>query len=76
MEKQFARSDLYLFELLQNAVDDGASIVEFALRKNALHVTHNGRQFTPLDVLGLSSVGKISKRTDVPIGLLRGEITL
>ena len=28
LEKQFARSDLYLFELLQNAVDEGARRVE------------------------------------------------
>lgn len=25
LQKQFPRNDLYLFELLQNAVDDGAS---------------------------------------------------
>ena len=25
LEKQFPRADLYLFELLQNAVDDGAT---------------------------------------------------
>ena len=29
LEKQFPRNDLYLFELLQNAVDDGASHVVF-----------------------------------------------
>ena len=61
LEKQFARSDLYLFELLQNAVDDGATVVEFTMRDNVLHVTHNGRPFTPLDVLGLSSVGLSTK---------------
>ena len=73
LEKQFARSDLYLFELLQNAVDDGATVVEFSLKQpptnnsnqNAttasLQMTHNGRSFTPLDVLGLSSVGLSTK---------------
>ena len=72
LEKQFARSDLYLFELLQNAVDDGATVVEFSLKqpqinKNktpttaSLQMTHNGRSFTPLDVLGLSSVGLSTK---------------
>jgi hypothetical protein len=48
----------YLFELLQNAVDDGASGVSFRLREGgapALLFAHNGREFTPLDVLGLVS---------------------
>ena len=31
LEKQFARSDLYLFELLQNAVDEGARRVEVTM---------------------------------------------
>ena len=61
LEKQFARADLYLFELLQNAVDDGANMVRFAVKDQSLQVSHNGRQFTPLDVLGLSSVGLSTK---------------
>ena len=61
LEKQFGRSDLYLFELLQNAVDDGATVVEFALGDSSLQLQHNGRSFTPLDVLGLSSVGLSTK---------------
>jgi hypothetical protein len=63
LEKQFGRSDLYLFELLQNAVDDGASVVEFKATRDgsALSLIHNGRQFTPLDLLGLSSVGLSTK---------------
>ena len=70
LEKQFPRNDLYLFELLQNAVDDGASFVSFKCFSSPdnemVRVTHNGRRFTPLDVIGLSSVGlstKTSKRT-------------
>ena len=63
LEKQFARGDLYLFELLQNAVDDGADTVRFAVVRDGtlLRVSHNGRRFTPLDVLGLSSVGLSTK---------------
>lgn len=74
LEKQFARSDLYLFELLQNAVDDGASDIRMmVVRDNnagnssassgggGLSFSHNGRAFTPLDVLGLSSVGLSTK---------------
>ena len=75
LEKQFARSDLYLFELLQNAVDDGASDIQMMVVRGSNHgshdnsssgggglsFAHNGRAFTPLDVLGLSSVGLSTK---------------
>lgn len=64
LEKQFPRNDLYLFELLQNAVDDGASMVSFNTSNAGLHVTHNGKRFTALDVLGLASVGLSTKGTD------------
>lgn len=65
LEKQFPRNDLYLFELLQNAVDDGANRVSLKQvsqdGKAGIHFCHNGRGFTPLDVLGLSSVGLSTK---------------
>ncbi len=63
LEKQFPRNDLYLFELLQNAVDDGACHVCFKAGPggNGLEFFHNGRRFTALDVLGLASVGLSTK---------------
>ncbi len=71
LEKQFPRNDLYLFELLQNAVDDGAMYVIFkSISRNnisnnkdaeGLFFLHNGRPFNSLDCLGLSSVGLSSK---------------
>ena len=66
LEKQFPRNDLYLFELLQNAVDDGASVVSFSInsRNCALEFTHNGKLFSALDVLGLASVGLSTKGSD------------
>ena len=66
LEKQFPRNDLYLFELLQNAVDDGASHVCFKSYKKdgGLEFFHNGRGFNPLDVLGLASVGLSTKGLD------------
>ena len=57
----FPRNDLYLFELLQNAVDDDASRVSFTASADGLRVFHDGREFTPLDVFGLSSVGFSAK---------------
>jgi len=71
LEKQFPRNDLYLFELLQNAVDDGANNINMTSLKSigtaggggqgGIHFCHNGRGFTPLDVLGLASVGLSTK---------------
>ena len=57
----FPRNDLYLFELLQNAVDDEALTVRFEARGSALRIWHDGREFSPLDVFGLSSVGFSAK---------------
>lgn len=69
LEKQFPRNDLYLFELLQNSVDDGASMVilkSFGLTSDSpgLFFCHNGRSFSPLDILGLASVGLSTKGTE------------
>ncbi len=66
LEKQFPRNDLYLFELLQNAVDDGADhvvlrIVSSVGGREGVHFHHNGRRFSPIDVVGLSSVGLSTK---------------
>jgi hypothetical protein len=83
LDKQFPSNSLYLFELLQNAVDDGATSVTFASTPDparggdggsggggrigapqphtALVVSHNGRKFTAMDTLGLSSVGLSTK---------------
>ena len=63
LEKTFPRNDLYLFELLQNAVDDGAMKVCLIASPNgqALMFRHNGRPFAALDCLGLASVGLSTK---------------
>ena len=57
----FPRNDLYLFELLQNAVDDEATTVRFEAQSSSLRIWHDGREFSPLDVFGLSSVGFSAK---------------
>lgn len=64
LEKTFPRNDLYLFELLQNAVDDGAMNVSFTSKSGGLSFIHDGRPFTPMDCLGLSSVGLSTKGSD------------
>ena len=75
LEKQFPRNDLYLFELLQNAVDDGADTIVLKSINNTKSIPgsgdqggllfcHNGKSFSPLDVLGLASVGLSTKSND------------
>ncbi len=70
LEKQFSRSDLYLFELLQNAVDEGAMRVRVEMRSSpvGLRFTHDGNGFSPLDVNGLASVGMSTKAGKRAVG--------
>lgn len=73
LEKQFARSDLYLFELLQNAVDEGAMHVRVQLKANpqpGLRFSHDGHGFSPLDVNGLASVGMSTKAGKRAVGFM------
>lgn len=72
LEKQFARSDLYLFELLQNAVDEGALRVELTLSHSppGLRFSHDGHGFSPLDVNGLASVGMSTKQGKKAVGFM------
>ena len=51
-EKQIARSDLYLFEIIQNAVDDSALNVRFQVTPKGLAVSHDGRRITTLSFAG------------------------
>ena len=46
LEKQFPRSDLYVFELLQNAVDELATSVTVGATSTSVTFEHNGRSFT------------------------------
>ena len=59
--RQFPRNDLYLYELLQNAVDDGAKRIKLVSRNSGVHFCHDGKAFSVTDVLGLASVGLSTK---------------
>lgn len=52
----------FLFELLQNAEDAGATEVAFYLRPDKLIFEHDGRPFDHQDVLGITNIGKGSKK--------------
>ena len=55
----------FVFELLQNAEDAGASRILFRLFNDRLEVTHNGRPFNELDVRGVCGVGEGTKAEDL-----------
>lgn len=55
----------FLFELLQNAEDAGATEVWFYLQPDRLIFEHDGRPFDEPDVLGITNIGKGTKATKV-----------
>lgn len=55
----------FIFELLQNAEDAGASKILFELFDDRLEVRHNGRPFDESDVIGICGVGEGAKADDL-----------
>ena len=55
----------FIFELLQNAEDAGASKILFELFEDRLEVKHDGRSFNELDVRGVCGVGEGTKAEDL-----------
>ncbi len=55
----------FIFELIQNAEDAGATELVFELFDDRLEVRHDGRPFTEADVRGVCGVGKSAKSGDL-----------
>jgi len=55
----------FIYELLQNAEDAGATWVSFKLHKDRLEVTHNGKLFDEDDVIGICGLVEGTKREDL-----------
>jgi hypothetical protein len=55
----------FIYEILQNAEDAGASRINFDLRKDKLIISHNGRNFNFADVDGISGIGISTKKDDI-----------
>lgn len=55
----------FVFELLQNAEDAGATRILFRLFDDRLEVTHDGRAFNEADVRGVCGVGEGTKAEDL-----------
>jgi len=54
----------FIFELIQNAEDAGATEVAFELFEDRLELAHDGRLFTEADVRGVCGVGQSGKAGD------------
>lgn len=59
--RQYKDRTHFLFELLQNAEDEGATDVKLALQKDCLVMEHNGNLFTKADVDSITKIAKSSK---------------
>jgi hypothetical protein len=55
----------FIFELIQNAEDAGATELTFELFGDRLEVRHDGRPFTTADVRGVCGVGQGTKADDL-----------
>jgi hypothetical protein len=55
----------FIFELIQNAEDAGATELAFELFEDRLELRHDGRPFTEADVRGVCGVGKSAKSGDL-----------
>jgi hypothetical protein len=55
----------FIFELIQNAEDAGATELAFELFEDRLEVKHDGRPFTEADVRGVCGVGQSGKTGDL-----------
>ena len=55
----------FIFELIQNAEDAGATELAFELFEDRLELGHDGRPFTEADVRGVCGVGQSAKAGDL-----------
>lgn len=55
----------FIFELLQNAEDAGATELTFTLLDDCLEVRHNGRAFSEADVRGICGIDESTKTEDL-----------
>ena len=55
----------FIYELLQNAEDAGATEVNFELLKNELRFFHNGKPFDYKDIEAITSIGQGTKANDI-----------
>jgi hypothetical protein len=63
-KKLYADRTHFIYELLQNAEDAGATKIHFDLFSDRIEIIHDGRLFSETDVASICSVGRSSKADD------------
>lgn len=64
VEDFYPDSAHFIYELLQNAEDTGATEARFTLSKSSLAFEHNGRAFEPKDIAVITDIGVDAKAND------------
>ena len=64
VEDLYPDSAHFIYELLQNAEDAGATSASFMLKKTFLVFQHNGRAFSHKDILAITDIGEGTKGGD------------
>jgi hypothetical protein len=64
VEELYPDNAHFIYELLQNAEDTGATEVTFVLERDKLAFEHNGRSFSKDDILAITNIGEGTKIDD------------
>ena len=65
---QYSDRTHFIYEILQNAEDAGASYIKFYLERNQLIIFHNGRPFDEKDIEGVCGIANGTKEDGTRIG--------
>lgn len=65
---QYSDRTHFIYEILQNAEDAGATYIEFHLGKEELIIFHNGRPFNEKDIEGVCGIANGTKEDGTRIG--------
>ena len=65
---QYSDRTHFIYEILQNAEDAGATHIKFQLEKDQLIIFHNGRPFNEKDIEGVCGIASGTKEDGTRIG--------
>ena len=66
--EQYSDRTHFIYEILQNAEDAGASFITFHLYSDRLEIIHNGRPFNERDIIGVCGIANGTKNDGTRIG--------
>ncbi len=65
---QYSDRTHFIYEILQNAEDAGATQIRFQLERDRLYIYHNGRPFNEKDIQGVCGIADGTKEDGTRIG--------